>query len=49
MSRTENSFWKNLELFEIGEYKNDSKDILLREARRAARMTAYEKLIMNLN
>ena len=37
--------WKNIAKFEKAEQKNDSKNSLLSDARKAARMAAYESLM----
>ncbi len=37
-------FWNEITLFEIGERKNESQNILLSEARAGARMEAYVNL-----
>jgi len=42
------NFWNEISLFEIGERKNESQNILLLEARAGARMEAYVNLFYQL-
>ena len=39
-----NKFWNEISLFEIGERKHESQNILLSDARAGARMEAYVNL-----